>query len=145
MSQKVAKAERKVIKEAERSNGWKVDVRPYKVRVMTFDGNGQLVAKNGKPVYKEDDFDVQGSLCDILFNRELQLKPDDAFKAYDLAKKIRSAKSFVIFDGTEIAQVRRAYEGLKGITENMVEFCRRIRDAEMVKLGEVSDEAENKD
>jgi len=146
MSQKLAKAERKAAKEAERSTGWKIDVRPYKVRVPDFDERtGQLKAKDGKPVLKEDDFDVQGSLCDILFNRDLQLKPEEGFKAYDLAKKIRAAKTHVILDGQEMSQVRKAYDALKGISENMVEFCRRIRDAEQVKLGEVKDEAENKD
>lgn len=143
MSQKEAKAERKVVKEAERSTGWKIDIRPYKVRIPDFDDRGQLKAKDGKPVMKEDDFDVRGSLCDILFNRDLQLKPEDGFKAYDLAKKIRSANSHIILDGQEIAQVRKAYEALKGVSENMVEFLRRIRDAEMVKLGEVKDAAES--
>lgn len=137
------KAERKVTREAERSTGWKIDIRPYKVRVPDFDDRGQLKAKGGKPVLKEDDFDVQGSLCDILFNRDLQLKPEEGFKAYDLAKKIRAAKSHVILDGEEIAMVRKAYEALKGVSENMVEFLRRVRDAEQVKLGEVSDEAQN--
>lgn len=145
MSQKMAKAERKEKREAERSTGWKIDVRPYKVSIPDFnEQTGQIKAKGGKPVLKEDDFDVQGSLCDILFNRDLQLKPEEGFRAYDLAKKIRAAKTHVILDGQEIAQVRKAYDALKGVSENMVEFCRRIRDAEQVKLGEV-DEAENKD
>ena len=143
MSQKVAKAKRKAERAAEMSTGWKIDVRPYKVQVPDFDERGQLRAKDGKPVLKEDDFDVQGSLCDILFNRDLQLKPEDGFKAYDLAKKIRAAKTYVILDGQEIAQVRKAYDALKGVSENMIEFCRRIRDAEMVKLGEVKDEAQS--
>uniref|UniRef100_A0A6M3J7R1 Uncharacterized protein n=1 Tax=viral metagenome TaxID=1070528 RepID=A0A6M3J7R1_9ZZZZ len=139
MSEKKAKAERK----AERARGWKIDVRAYKVRVPDIDENGMIRMKGGRPVMIQDEFDVQGSLCDILFNRELQVKPQDAFKAHDLAEKIRAARSIVVLDSEEMGMVRKAYDALKGVTENMIEFLSRIRDAEEIGLGEVDGETDN--
>ena len=143
MSEKSAKAQRKEEKQAERAKGFKIDVRPYTVQIPDFDEKGTLKTKGGKPVMKDDDFDVQGSLCDILFNRELENKPQDAFKAHDLAVKIRAAKSYVILDKDEMAMVRRAYDALKGVGENMIEFLKRIKDAEEISLKEAEGEAED--
>jgi len=140
LSKKQAKAERK----AERARGWKIDVRNYKVKVADFDENtGRVKTKGGRPVMVDDEFDMQGSLCDILFNRELQNKPEDAFKAHDLAEKIRAASKFVILDNEEMNMLRKAYDKLTGVTENMIEFCRRIRDAEKVGLKEAESEVDD--
>lgn len=137
------KAERRAAREAEASRGYKIDVRPYTVQVMDIAEDGTVKARDGRPVMKEDEFDVKGSLSDILFHKELNLRPPDAFEAYELAKKIRSADKFVILDGSEMARVRSAYDCLKGISENQIEFCRRIRDAEEVSLREARDVVED--
>ena len=138
------KADRRAVRDAEKLKGWKIDIRPYEVRVMDVDEKGQVRMKGGKPVWTTDEFDVQGSLADIIFNRDLNLKPAEAFEAYDLSKKIKSAKMHVVLDSKEMAMVRRAYDSLKGIGENMVPFLMRIRDAEEIQLAEVKGETDNK-
>ena len=140
MSEKKAKAERK----AERAQGWRIDVRAYKVRVPDIDENGMIRMKGGRPVMIQDEFDVQGSLSDILFNPNLRLKPQESFKAYELSRKIESANGVLVLDKEEMGMIRKAYEALEGISKNMVPFLERIRDAEKIGLGEVDLEAENK-
>lgn len=138
-----SKAEKRATREAEQSKGWKIDIRPYKVMTPDMDEKGMLKMARGRPVMLEDEFDVQGSLADILFNRDMNLKAEEAFEAYDVAKKIRAAKTHVVLDSKEMSLVRRSYEALRGVSENMVEFCRRIKDAEEIQLGEVKDVAKS--
>lgn len=139
------KAEKRAAREAEKSKGWKIDIRPYTVRVIDMDEKGNVKMAHGKPVFKEDDFDVQGSLCDILFNADLRLTPTEALDAHDLADRIRAAKTHVVLDSREHAMVLRAYDALRGVNENMIGFLKRIRDAEEIQLSEVKDVAESKD
>jgi len=49
----------------------------------------------------------------------------------------------VILDKDEMAMVKRAYDALKGVGENMIEFLSRIKDAEEIQLKEAEGEAED--
>ena len=119
MSGKKAKEARK----AESLQGWKIDVRSYKV---------PNPAEEGKMI----ELDVKDNLASMLFHTDLKLGAEDMFKAKDLADKIRASDKYVLLDKSEMDRIKRSYVILKGLPERFIEFLERIRDAEEVSLKE---------
>jgi len=137
--QEKLKAQKRAERQAENLKAWRIDVRPYPISIVSIDEDGKMETEDGRPIMVEDEFDVKGSLAAILFNPTLQLKPQEGFEAHDLAKKIRAADGHVILDSRERGMVTRAYEALRGVTENQIEFLRRISEAEEVTMEEAKD------
>jgi len=131
MSQKKAKAARRV----ERLKVWKIDLKKYAVEVQGKDEKGNI-----KPM--KTSFDVKESLASILFIADLRLGIDEAFKAKELADKIRKAGEHVLLDNAEMDRLRASYNVSKGPAEHELEFFRRIRDAVEVEAAEVVEEEE---
>ena len=92
----------------------------------------------------DDDFDVMGSMASILFNAELKLSVDETFKNKDLADDIRAADGYILVDGVELMKLQAAYQIVKGVPEQQLEFFARIRDAEEVGVAEVEEAEEAK-
>ena len=92
----------------------------------------------------DDDFDVKGSMASILFNAELKLSVDETFKNKDLADSIRAADGYILVDGAELMKLQAAYQIVKGVPEQQLEFFARIRDAEEVGVAEVEEAEEAK-
>ena len=134
---------RKAQVEAERTQGWKIDLRPYKQELPLFDEHGSPVRRGTQQVMEESDFDVKDSLAGLCFNRGLMLDAEQMFKAKAIADKVRGANQHVILDEVEMEHVRKGYRMLKGLPERFMEFLSRIKNAEEVKLGEVSGEEQS--
>ena len=108
--------------------GWKINIEPYHYSVVIVD-DGQEVASMRQ-------FDVTESLAALCFNKGLELDIDGMFFAKRTADRIRAAIGSVTLDEKEMAHVRTAYQLLRGLPENFIEFLERIRDAEAVELTE---------
>lgn len=117
--------------------GFKIDLRPYKVKNRHRDP--EVVAKD--PMV---DFEMEESLVQVVFHPDLKLKPDDLFKAKDIADIVRESKKnggFVVVTKEQMAHIRKGYDCLTGLQEDSIEFLKRIRDAESVILEEKVKEA----
>jgi hypothetical protein len=101
---------------------WKIDLKPYKVKVDE---------DHGEPVM--DEYDVKDSLCRLLFHPDLKLTVDQAFEQKDLVDKVRAADEFVIIDFLQFQRVRAAYNVLRSPSMDDLEFLRRLRDAQPVE------------
>jgi len=111
--------------------GFKIDIREYRVE-----------NRLGQPGDGMTTVSVQENLATICFHPDLKLKPEEMFKAKDIADAVRDEKSgFIILDKEQMAHVRRCYDCLIGLPETMIEFLSRIRDAESIILTE----AQNKE
>lgn len=110
-------------RQAEKLQGWKIDVRNYQVPDPTSEGGTGTI-------------DVKDNLASMLFHTELKLGPEEMFKAKDLADKIRASGNYVLLDKPEMERIKRSYVLLKGLPERFIEFLSRIRDAEEVSLKE---------
>ncbi len=114
--------------------GWKINVAPYETETPVVDVTGAPVMRDGKPIKKKENVDVKDNLADMLFNPQLKLRPEELFEAKDLADKIRASEDTLILDTKEMDAVKRAYNALRGLPEQLIEFLRRIKDAEEIEL-----------
>ena len=110
---------------------WKINLADYSVPLAPPVRDEEGVLRS------EANFNVKESLAQMLFNPELRLSIDQSFEAKDLADKIRSSKDGVLVDQKEMEMLRRSYNVVKSPKEHEMEFFKRIRDAEEVKVEEV--------
>ena len=96
---------------------WKINLRTYRV------GQGAQ-AKN---------YDVKGSMAELLFHPDQKLTVDETFDVKKLADRIRAAGSEVLVDQMDLMRLRRAYQTMRSPAEEDLEFFQRIRDAQEVE------------
>lgn len=84
---------------------------------------------------KLPEYDVRGSIVEILFAREQQLTATETLERDKLAHKILDwPDETLLLEEAEYAKVKQSLEALRGFTRNDVEFIRRINGAPEVSV-----------
>jgi len=100
----------------------KINLDNYRVNVNTKDGQVSV------------DYDVKGSIKNILFDIRQQLSAVQLFEVMDIWKKIKDEKEIVILEEAEYKIIRKSIDAFKGYTENDYEFVKRITEAENFEI-----------
>lgn len=128
MSQKEAKAER----QAQRLKVWKIDLAEYQFE-------GRMLDEKGQAITRMIPYKVKESLAAMLFLPDLKLTLEEAFKAKELADRVRASDSYILLDSAEMTRIRQSYNIIRGPGEHELEFFRRIKEAKEVEAGEIED------
>ncbi len=97
-----------------------INIEPYKVNINP---------------EEQIDYDVRGSLLEILFHPDLLLGAKDILNRDTLARKIEAWPDFnLLLEEEEYKKVVAGVNALKGLTRRDVEFARRVIDAPPVEV-----------
>ena len=102
------------------NKAYKINLKPYKM-----------------PGVKQE-YDVKGSMVNLLFHPGQELTVDETFENYELVKRIREAGDSLILDKDDMRRLRRAYAAMRSPTEDDLEFFRRIKEPEEIEVAEVT-------
>mgnify|MGYP001619773014 FL=1 len=105
-----------------------IDLTEYELEI-------KIPPQDGKPDTEKFRYDVRGSLIEVLFAPELQLKARDILDRDDLARKIRDWKNnLLILEEAEFEKLKHAIENAGGLGRNEIQLIRRILEAPQVEV-----------
>ena len=103
----------------------RINLEPYRVQ-------GMEQGPDGKPVTKEDDYDLKGSLVAILLAPALQLNGTELRRNGKVADKVEAAGETLLLEDAEYAALKEALDKVRGFGKNDRELVERILEAETV-------------
>lgn len=116
-----------------------LDLTRYKLEISP-DGHQEPVkcpkcgTEVGKPA-EPPDYDIKGSIVEIMFAREQQLTAIETLERDSLAHKIKDwPDNTLLLEEAEYLKVKQSLEALRGFGRNDVEFIRRIMQAPEVPV-----------
>jgi len=104
---------------ADKVRAWKIDLKPYKIEGAV------------------QEYDVKGSMRNLLFHPGQELTVDETFDNADLGKRIKESGESIILDKDDMRRLRRAYAAMRAPAEEDLEFFRRIKEAEEIEVAEI--------
>jgi hypothetical protein len=102
-------------------------------KIMAF----KLNLKNYKMPGSKQEYDVKGSLANLLFHPGQELTVDETFENYEIVKRVREAGDSLILDKDDMRRVRRAYAAMRSPSEDDLEFFHRLKTPEEIEVAEV--------
>jgi hypothetical protein len=101
--------------------------------------NYEVTRRNEQGQAVQIPYEVKGSLAEVLFSRDLQLRAVDLIRNDDLARKIHGATDGVLLlEEEEYVRLRQAIEAVKGLSIDDVPLVRRVLDAPVVEIKEAA-------
>ena len=110
----------------------KLNLAPYLVR-------GGVNPATGEDVFQQ--YNVKRTIGTIMMASgeatTQRLSMGELLKRYDVARKIADCENdSIIIEEAEYALVRAGFEAFRGYSQNEVELCRRINEADEVEVTE---------
>lgn len=104
----------------------KINIKSYTVQLVT-DKGPQVVP-----------YDVRRSITNVVLSPEQKLGMAELLRYSRITDKIEATKEdFILLEEAEYQIIKQSFNKFKGFGINEVELCRRIEEAEEVKVKEV--------